>query len=122
MKLILSADEMNFTIHWYVDRLHQIHEDCRGQIGYLMMTGKGAVMSSLNIMKCNTQSSTEIELISVHYLIFIECQGYNVDEYIVFQDNMSSLLLEKNGRMTSSKRTKHIKAKYFLIKDNYDSG
>ena len=35
---------------------------------------------------------------------------------------MSSLSLEKNGRMSSSKRTKHIKAKYFLIKDYYDSG
>ena len=30
MKLILSADEMNFTIHWYVGGLHQINEDCRG--------------------------------------------------------------------------------------------
>jgi hypothetical protein len=35
---------------------------------------------------------------------------------------MSSFLLEKNGRMSSSKRTKHIKAKYFLIKDYYNSG
>ena len=53
---------------------------------------------------------------------FVKCQGYDIDEYIVFQDNMSSLSLEKNGRMSSSKRTKHIKAKYFLIKDYYDSG
>ncbi len=35
---------------------------------------------------------------------------------------MSSLSLEKNGRVASSKRTKHIKAKYFLIKDYYNSG
>ncbi len=35
---------------------------------------------------------------------------------------MSSLSLEKNGRVSSSKRTKHIKAKYFLIKDYYNSG
>ena len=35
---------------------------------------------------------------------------------------MSSLSLEKNGRISSLKRTKHIKAKYFLIKDYYDSG
>jgi len=31
-------------------------------------------------------------------------------------------LEEKNGRVSSSKRTKHIKAKYFLIKDYYESG
>ena len=35
---------------------------------------------------------------------------------------MSLLSLEKNGRISSSKRTKHIKAKYFLIKDYYESG
>jgi hypothetical protein len=35
---------------------------------------------------------------------------------------MSALLVEKNGRISSSKWTKHIKAKYFLIKDYYESG
>ncbi len=29
MKLILSADEMKFTIHWYVDGSHLVHRDCR---------------------------------------------------------------------------------------------
>ncbi len=53
---------------------------------------------------------------------FTECQGYNINEYVVFQDNMSALLLEKNGCVLSSKQTKHIKAKYFLIKDYYDAG
>jgi hypothetical protein len=80
-------------------------------------------------MKCNT-NSTVTELISfvdiltdiiwMHY--FVECQGYNINRYVVFQDNMSALLLEKNGRMSSSQRTKNIKAKYFLIKDYYDAG
>ncbi len=33
MKLILSTDEMKFTVHWYVDGSHQVHKDCMGQIG-----------------------------------------------------------------------------------------
>ncbi len=41
---------------------------------------------------------------------------------MIFQDNMSSLSLEKNGSVSSLKRTKHIKAKYFLIKDYCNSG
>ena len=58
-------------------------------------------------MKCNAQSSTEMELISIPDKLpdiiwtryFIECQeGYDIDAYIVFQDNMSSLSLEKNKR------------------------
>jgi hypothetical protein len=28
LKLILSADAMNFAIHWYIEGSHQIHEDC----------------------------------------------------------------------------------------------
>ena len=40
MKLILSADEMNFTVHWYMDGLHQIHKDCQGQVGCLMTMGR----------------------------------------------------------------------------------
>jgi hypothetical protein len=130
MKLILGADEMKLNIHWYIDGSHQVHEDCRGQIGSLMTMGKGAAISSSNMMKCNTQSSTETELVSLHDKLpdviwtryFVECQGYDIDEYVIFQDNMSSLSLEKNGRISSSKRTKHIKAKYFLIKDYYKSG
>ncbi len=92
--------------------------------------GKGAIHSSSTKMKCNTKSSTETELISlgdklsdiIWLRYFIECQGYDLDEYIVYQDNMSALMLEKNGRISSSKHTKHIKAKYFLIRDYYDSG
>ena len=35
---------------------------------------------------------------------------------------MSLLSLEKNGRVSSSGQTKHIKAKYFLIKNYSNSG
>jgi hypothetical protein len=66
MKLILGTDEMKLNIQWYIDGLHQVHEDCRGQIGNLMTMGKGAAISSSNVMKCNTRSSTETELISLH--------------------------------------------------------
>jgi hypothetical protein len=129
LKLTLCADQTKYAVHWYVDGSHQIHEDCRGQTSSLATFGKGAVSSSSNKMKCNT-NSMETELISfadiltdiiwMHY--FVECQGYNINKYVIFQDNMSALLLEKNGRMSSSQRTKHItKAKYFLIKDYCDA-
>jgi hypothetical protein len=35
---------------------------------------------------------------------------------------MSSILLEKNGRSSSSKRTRHINIRYFSVKDYVDSG
>ncbi len=46
-KLTLSADAINFAIHWYIDGSHQIHEDCRGQTGRLVTFGAGAVASFL---------------------------------------------------------------------------
>jgi hypothetical protein len=87
--------------------------------------GKGAVASSSNKMKCNTKSSMEMELISLEdkltdiiWMCYnVKCQGYGIDEYLVYQDNMSALSLEMNGRVSSSRRSKHIKAKYFLIND-----
>jgi hypothetical protein len=40
-----------------------------------------------------------------------------MDPSLLYQDNMSAILLETNGRTRSSKRTKHIKVKCYLIKD-----
>jgi hypothetical protein len=48
---------------------------------------------------------------------FIKAQGYGVKDNVLFQDNKSSILLEKNGKASSSKRTKHINIRYFLITD-----
>jgi hypothetical protein len=53
---------------------------------------------------------------------FIESQGYTVEENILYQDNKSTILLANNGRWSSSKRTKHIKSRYFFIKDCIDRG
>jgi hypothetical protein len=52
---------------------------------------------------------------------FLEAQGYTITNNIVFQDNMSTLSLAKNGYVLSSKRTKHIKAKYFFIRHYHNS-
>ena len=40
----------------------------------------------------------------------------------MFQDNRSSILLEKHGKASSSKRTKHINIRYLLITDRVAQG
>jgi hypothetical protein len=97
---MLCTDQMKFAMHRHVDGPHQVHDDCRGQTGSLLTFGKGAVTSSSNKMKCSTKSSMETELISLEDKLtdiiwmgnFVKCQGYNIDEYVVYQDNMSALL------------------------------
>ena len=128
LHLRLTVDSLS-SIKWYVDGSHQTHDDCRGHTGALMTLGQGAIASSSRKQKINTKSSTETELIAVdkklgdilwmHY--FLESQGYDIQENIIFQDNMSTLSLEKNGRISGSHRTKHIKAKYYLVKDKHDN-
>ena len=38
------------------------------------------------------------------------------------KNNISAQMLEVNDKFSSSKKTKHIKAKFFFIKDKVDSG
>jgi hypothetical protein len=49
-------------------------------------------------------------------------QGYDMEASLLYQDNMSAMLLKTNGKASSSKQTKHIKIKYFLVKDKIDQG
>jgi hypothetical protein len=42
-------------------------------------------------------------------------QGYHMDLSLLYQEDMSAILLKSNRRASSSKQTKHIKVKYFLI-------
>jgi hypothetical protein len=48
---------------------------------------------------------------------FMKAQCYGVKDNVLFQDNKSSILLEKNGKASSSKRTKHNNIWYFFITD-----
>ena len=117
-------------LHWLIDSSHQCHDDCKGQSGAGMTMGKGAILSGSAGQKCNTKSSTETEIVGVgQYLptvlwskYFIEAQGYTIEHTIIHQDNESTIRLLVNGPLSSSKRTKHIKAKYYLAKDYSDRG
>jgi hypothetical protein len=52
----------------------------------------------------------------------LEAQGFTVSDSIVYQDNQSAILMEKNGRASSSKRTRHINIRYFFVTDRVANG
>ena len=87
--------------------------------------GHGSIYSNSLKQKLVARSSTEAELVGVHDILpqilwtrnFLILQGYPVQKNIVYQDNMSAMLLENNGRKSSTKRTKHIELRYFFIHD-----
>jgi hypothetical protein len=53
---------------------------------------------------------------------FMEAQGYEVKDNILYQDNRSAMLLAKNGKASSSKRTKHINIQFFFITNRIVKG
>lgn len=80
-----------------------------------MTIGASMEYSTSTRQKINTKSSTKAELVSTNDLMpqvlwthyFLEAQGYKLNENGVFQDNQSAILLEKNGKRSCSKRTRH---------------
>jgi hypothetical protein len=128
LTLSLSADSISDII-WYIDVSHQTHHDCKGHTGSILTFGHGATTSSSNKHKVPSKSSTESEIIGLHdkagdvlwTRYFLEAQGYTISSNIVYQDNMSTLSLAKNGYVSSSKCTKHIKAKYFFIRHYHNA-
>ena len=40
---------------------------------------------------------------------FMEDQGYTIESNVLYQDNKSTILLSKNGRISAGKNSRHIK-------------
>ena len=129
LPLTMSVDDVS-VVHWYVDASFAAHDDCKGHTGAMMTMGTGAKISFSRKQKINARSSTESELIGIydalpsilHCRYFLESLGYGIKQNIIYQDNKSAIALEKNGKASSSKRTKHIRMRYFFIKDCVDRG
>ena len=126
--LRLSCEDSH-GLRWWVDASYTVHPDMKGHTGATMSLGKGSIYSTANKQKLVSRSSTESELIGVHDVMpqmmwtqnFMEAQGHAVRPTVLYQDNQSTMLLAKNGRASSGKRSKHINVRYFFVKDQIDS-
>jgi hypothetical protein len=122
MPLILSANGSGI-LKWWVDASFTVHPNMHGHSGGGLSLGRGFPIVSSTKQKLNTRSSTESDIVGAddfmraicwtHY--FMKAQGCDVKDYVLFQDNKSSILLEKNGKASSSKHTKHINIQYLCI-------
>jgi hypothetical protein len=110
---------------WYVDASFAVHPNMCGHTGGGLTLGRGFPITVSTKQKLNTRSSTESELVGVDDMMPIICwtryfllsQGYGIIENLLLQDNRSSILLERNGRASSGKRTRHINIRYYFITD-----
>jgi hypothetical protein len=124
LPLILSASGSGI-LKWWMDASFVVHPNMRGYSGGGPSLGRGFPIVGSTKQKLKTRSSTETEIVGADDFMpaicwtryFMEAQGYGVKENVLFQDNKSSILLEKNGNASSSKHTKHINIRYVLITD-----
>jgi hypothetical protein len=124
MPLILSANGSGI-LKWWVDATFAVHPNIRGHSGGGLSLGRGFPIVSSTKQKLNTWSSTKTEIVGAEDFVpvicwtryFMKAQGYGVKNNVLFQDKKSSILLEKNRKASSSKRTKHINIRYFFITD-----
>ena len=122
LRLTIEATYLDQN-HWFIDGAFAVHEDMRSHTGAYMTFGKGMIDGSSKTQKINTTSSTEAKVVAVHENMpailwtqyFIAAQGYPLKPTKLHQDNTSAELLQTNGRASSSKRTRHMNVRYFLL-------
>ena len=114
--LRLSMGKGYCVLKWCFDAAFVVNSDFRGHTGGCLTMGKGMEITTSTKQKINTKSSTEAELVGVSDVLpevlwtreFLSQQGYTLGATRIYQDNKSAILLAKNGRASSSKRTRHI--------------
>jgi hypothetical protein len=124
LPLTLSA-KGTAILKWWVDAALAVHPNMQGHSVGGLSLGRGFPIMSSTKQKLNTRSSMESEIVGANDFMpaicwtqyFMEAQGYQVQENILFQDSKSAIFLEKNGKALSSKHTKHINIRYFFIAD-----
>ena len=117
------------NLEWWIDASFAVHPDMQSHTRVTMSLGHGCPYSSTNKQKINTKSSTEAELVGVDDGLpmvirtrnFLEAQGLTVNDNVIYQDNMSSILLERNGRSSSGKQTRHINIRYYFMADRIEN-
>ena len=105
LPLILSANGSGI-LKWSVDASFAVHHNMRGHSGGGLPLGRGFPIVSSTKQKLNICISTETELVGADDFIsaicwtryFLKAQGYRILDNVLFQDNKSSILLEKNGK------------------------
>jgi hypothetical protein len=118
------------VLNWYVDARFAVHANMQGHTKGALTMGRGFPIVSSTNHKINTRGSTECELVGVDDMMsliiwtryFLKAQGYKVSDNIIFQDNKSTMLLERNDKTSSGKRTKHINVQYFFITHQISEG
>jgi hypothetical protein len=124
LEYTLGADSMSKLRTW-VDASYAVHPAMKSHTGGVMSFELGGFVSKSSKKKLNTKSSTEAELVGASYFLpntiwvkmFLEAQGYKMEENLLEQDNEGAIKMETNGRTSAGPRSRHIDIQFFWIRD-----
>ena len=128
VNLGLAQDgELNITC--FADASRGVHHNGKSHSGIMISHERGSILTKSAKQKIVCRSSTESELVALsdatsltaYELQFMQSLGIKVKQAHLFQDNTSTIRMAMNGKSCSD-RTKHIKLRYFFIKQYLDSG
>ena len=128
--LFLGTNDKNeHRLICYADASHGVHFNGKSHTGIVITHGRGAIVAKSAKQKIVCRSSTESELVALsdatsltyYELQFLQSLGVKIDFARMYQDNTSTITMAKNGKSCSD-RTKHIKLRYFFVKQFIDSG
>jgi len=127
--ITLECDKGPIILKAYIDASYGVHVDARSHSGISITLGKGPIYVKSGKQKLVVKSSMEGEQVSlldnssqsIWSREFLIAQGYDVGPVIIYQDNQSTMALVNKGHSTSE-RTRHIKVRYFFIKQAIDNG
>ena len=117
---VIGINNMD-TLETWVDAAYAVHPDMRSHTGGTMSFGTGVIHTRSSKQKLNTKSSTEAKLVGVSEYLpyhiwlvnFLQHQGYNIKNKILYQDNQSAIKMEKNGRNSCTGNSRHIDVSFF---------
>ena len=113
----------------YVDASYMCHNDCTSRTGIIIMMAGGVVSTESSKQRLVTKSSAEAELVGscdgaskgLGAREFLIHQGHVLPSTIMMEDNSAVLDFIKAGKPTT-KRSKHIKMRYFFVTQHVESG
>ena len=126
-KRIIGANNL-FQIFMWIDAAYAVNADMRSQTGGAMSMGIGIRHGKCGKQRLNVKNLTEAELFGVsdyivYYIwlvMFLRAQGYIMRDNILYQDNKSTILMLKNGRILCTGNSRHIDIRYFFVKYRVD--
>lgn len=126
---MLNKEKDAVHVNVFVDASFAVHDTMRSHTGAIIAIGNVPVYVKSSKQKLNASSSTQAEIIGISDILsqsvsmagFVEEQMNKNVITTMYEDNMSTITMMKNGR-PKAENTRHINIRYFHINDYINRG